>query len=256
MSMIGKKMSRKFSVLFLIVFILIGSIAFGEWWDDKPYTEWSVEQVDKILNDSPWVCLAPGAPPRTSWFPRSVTYVPFYFQVRLLTARPVRESLLRMISLEMGNYIVDSKEINNRVEYGSERLQQFLGSNPKDVIVQGDDQHIIVTVTLKKALVDGSPVKYMELTTADELSNIDISKIKAETNLATNTGRRVDLLGYVKPGRDRLGTKFYFPRNLADGRPLITVKDEELYFETRVNDTKIKAKFDLRKMLYKGNLEI
>lgn len=77
-----------------------------------------------------------------------------------------------------------------------------------------------------------------------------------ETSLATNTGKRVDLLGYIKPGKDQLGSKFYFPRNLADGRPLITSKDNELYFETRVNETRIKVKFDLGEMLFKGKVEI
>jgi hypothetical protein len=160
--------------------------------------------------------------------------------------------------LDIDSNVVDAKELNkkDRVKNGDERLQEFIRSNPNDVIVQGDDQHIILTVTFKKAFYSGSTVDYSELTNADQLSNINNSTIKMETSLATDTGRRVDLLGYSKPGRDKLGSKFYFPRNLADGSPLITAKDKELCFETCVNETKIKVKFDLGEMHYKGKAEI
>jgi hypothetical protein len=151
---------------------------------------------------------------------------------------------------------VDIKELDEetKAEYGGELLQDFLQSYSKDLRAKSDEQHIILAVTLKRAVYDYYKVGYEERANGNELANIDISRIKVETSLSTNTGKRIDLLTYIKPGRDRFGARFCFSRNLADGTSLITAEDKELFFETRVNDSKIKVKFDLGKMIYKGKV--
>jgi hypothetical protein len=70
-----------------------------------------------------------------------------------------------------------------------------------------------------------------------------------------DTGKRLKVFDYIPPGADRLGAKILFQRILPDGTPFIAPGDKELRFETRINKMKIKVKFDLRKMLYKGKLE-
>jgi hypothetical protein len=260
----GETMPRKFSVLFWMLLISITTAVAGEWWEEKSFTEWSVEQVDTILRNSPWAVLSPAAPPIT-FGDFSALYVPSYYQVRLLTARPIREGMLQLISLGMCSPLDMSgiSECDISVEKNRERLQEFLQSHPNDVRVKGDEQHIIMAVTLKQAVWSRSPVittvspDYLrELTNADQLSIIDASKVYADTNLTTNDGRRIALLNCVPPGSDQLGVKFYFPRHLADGTPIITAKDNKLVFETCINDTKIRVRFDLKKMLYRGKLEI
>jgi len=258
--------SRKVIILFLMVFLLIASTALGEWWNDISYNKWSAEQADRILNNSPWVGLAPAAPAKRSGSYALARYIPIYYQVRLLTARPVREGILRLTLLGVGSATIDIKKINKNgnVEYDNETQQGLLNSYLKDVGGQGYDQYIVLSLTLKEAYWDRSTPssnilvenpKYQELTNPEELSNIDISRIKSDTILRTSKDRHVGLLTYIKPGEDRLGAKFCFPRNLTDGTPLVTEKDKELTFETRVNNIKIKVKFDPRKMLYKGKLE-
>jgi hypothetical protein len=96
----------------------------------------------------------------------------------------------------------------------------------------------------------------MENTSPEELMTLQLSDVAGETFLSTETGRRVEILRYDRPSLDMLGAKLYFPRTLPDGRPLITNRDRELRFETRVGGKRIKAKFDLKKMKYKGKLEI
>ncbi len=263
-------MPENYRALFLMILLLTCSAALGEWWEEKPYTEWSVEQVDTVLNNSPWVRLAPAAPATRSGRNSALaTFVPLYYQVRLLTARPIREGFLRMLALGMRSATADIREFSEdaRVGYGSRLLQEFLRSYPEDVRAQGDEHHIILAVTLKEAYWDSSTStsststlvqypKYRELTNADELSNIDLSNIQRETSLTTSTGRRVGIMSYIKPGGDRLGAKFYFPRNLPDATPLIAAGDKELLFETRIKNSKIKVKFDLKKTVYRGKTEL
>jgi hypothetical protein len=261
----GNMMPRNFGFLFCILFVFIGSAAAGEWWEETSFAEWSVGQVNTMLSNSPWAVLTPAAAPVQSGYYNSA-YVPFYYQVRLLTARPIREGMLRLISLGMGSSTIDVSELNQgdaAVENDRDRLQEFIQSHPNDVRVKGDEQRIILAVTLKKAIWGSSPFittrtprYFQELTNADSLSKIDPSKIKADTSLAANNGKRVALLSYVPPGPDQLGVKFYFPRYLPDGKPLIKAGTKELLFKTRINNTKIKVKFDLRKMLYRGKLEV
>ena len=106
-------MFGNYRALFLMILLLIGSAALGEWWEEKPYTEWSAEQVDTVLNNSPWVRLAPGAPATRSGRNSALaTFVPLYYQVRLLTARPIREGLLRIISLGMGSATADIRRLD------------------------------------------------------------------------------------------------------------------------------------------------
>jgi hypothetical protein len=85
--------------------------------------------------------------------------------------------------------------------------------------------------------------------------NLELKDLAQEAFLSTKTGKKVHIVAYEPPGVDRLGAKLYFPRRLPDESDLVTPMDNELRFETRVEGQKIEAKFDLRKLAYKGRLE-
>ena len=71
-----------------------------------------------------------------------------------------------------------------------------------------------------------------------------------------------------------MGAKYYFPRKLPDGTPLVTPADKEIRFETMITlnegttltgdqlgveierEDRIWMQFDLRKMVFEGKLEI
>ena len=89
----------------------------------------------------------------------------------------------------------------------------------------------------------------------DELADIDASSLVPVTRLATNAGKRVELSSYQPPGSRGAGALYYFPRILPDGTPLIAQSDRELVFETVINKKKLKIKFDLGKLKYKGKIE-
>ena len=59
-----------------------------------------------------------------------------------------------------------------------------------------------------------------------------------------------------EPPNSFLGAQFYFLRNLPNGQPFVSLADKELLFETRMNGHKIRVNFKLKKMLYRGKLEM
>jgi len=88
----------------------------------------------------------------------------------------------------------------------------------------------------------------------DKVTRLRFSDLVRDTNLSTDSGERVSPARFVP--RDRAGAKFYFPRILPDGSALISKAHKELRFETRIGDQRLKVRFDLRKMVYKGRLEL
>jgi hypothetical protein len=204
--------------------------------------------------------------------------VPLVYHARLLTAKPVREALLRLISLGITGATVDAKDFDpeGKTQKEQERVEEFVKLNPNDLRVRGNGLYIIIGVTLKEAYwgwtkeesYQSDPISqphydpkagpylfYRERVKGDELSNVDLSKIYADTSLSVSAGRRVDLVRYNPPDADRLGAKFFFPRNLPDGTSFIRTDDKELWFKTRLNGVNVRVKFNLDKMSYKGRVE-
>jgi hypothetical protein len=285
--MIGRTISRPWIIGSLLFLPLISStISISqEWWETKPYLQWTANQIDKVLNDSPWVGLAEagirkvdsavvvaGCIHRTDGIPVDVSdiasedslycsaySIPILYRVRLITAMPVREAILRQLAsgkrveptISMKDYATDTEK---------NLLERFVATHPSDIRVKGDNQNIIVALTLRVADINNcNPIigryrYWVEEPKADELSRIDKSKLIAQTSLATNTNR-VALARYEPPDSDCLGAKYYFPRNLSNGAPLIAPGDKDLVFETRINGSRLKVRFNLKKMLYNGKPE-
>ncbi len=251
---LGDRRNRWRRILLFIsaLFLASFSLKAEEWWEKTPFTQWPGTRVYELLTDSPWVLLSPagfrqGENKRHSGYAISCNYL-----VRIVTAQPIREALLRSISLQGKLVSAKSTRKNMDADQQRERLLAFMASRPDDLRIKGNDRQIIIAITLK---IDDRFTSHEEDDGA-ELSNVDPSAIGSETSLATNTGRRVDLENYRPAGKDRLGIQFCFPRRLPDGSPLISARDKELRFATRINGMPVKVKFNLKKMIYKGKLEI
>ena len=224
-----------------------------EWWDEKPYIHWSEEQVLTVLEDSPWVGLSTAGARRIN-----SKWIPVFYRVRLLTAKPIREAYLRRISLNYGTAI-DVRDLDmSEAERQQSRIKNFIASDPNSFLIEGDNEFIAILLTLRV----GSQPSYVgvyqtwrEEFYGDELPPTDPSKLIKNTKLETDTGKRLELFTYVPSGPDHYGAKFLFKRRLPDSTYIITEGDKELRFETRFNSHKIKVRFDLTKMRYRGKLE-
>ncbi len=105
------------------------------------------------------------------------------------------------------------------------------------------------------------------------LMKLRTTDLTHNTSLTTDTGKGVFLVRYDPPGQDDLWAKYYFPRNLPDGNPLLSQRDKEIRFETSITlledaqpafqsgsasqrTDRIWMQFNLRKMIFEGRLEI
>ncbi len=250
-----------------------GILPASNWWEKKPFMEWSVIEARELLYDSPWVGFIlvgfrTETPPTPSAAPPSTVpgeYRPnrkerIDYCVRLLTARTIREAMLRFISLgSFAEPVVKAEDLKGRDEAGEERarLAKFLSTRPDDVRVKGDAQNIIIGITIRTSVVvPGMYSSFAEDVHPEAFIRLSLSDLASVTQLVTNGGSRARLTRYEPPDTSQLGARFYFPRTMSDGSPLIKPNDKELRFETHIQGRSIKIEFDLGRMTYKGKLEI
>ena len=245
----------------LAILLAAGLAVAAEWWEKKPYTQWSDKEVQRMMDNSPWgkIHTVTIMNPMTTG-DRSYRTVGSgdlerekknLFHLHFLTAKPIRLAIVRKMTL------AKDARIENAV------LERF--------IAQTDERNIIVLMSLT-AVPEGSSsfsgyrATLMKLSTPALITN---------TFLATKTGKRVYLTRYEPPGPDGLGARFYFPRLMEDGTPFASIGDTEVRFETAITLTesgtfsgipgtaeenertdRIWMQFDLGKMLFEGKLEI
>jgi len=273
--------------------ICVAGTVLSQDWLQKPFTEWSAGQIDRVLNDSPWVGICVAQQKRGEFEALQALGVlpsPECWRVRLLTARPVREALLAEMSFSASARgdsatvnVEDIGDVDSPAKRAA-RLKEWAESYPEDFRIKGDDENIVIALTMtqfvqswvaaqyeidrharngseRKATVVGEdtrrmPSDWKEEPRPEKLINLKTSDLAGKTYLSTKSGRKVGLLRYEPPGNDRLGAKLYFARKLPDGSPLLTEADKEIQFETLIDGKRVKVTFSVKKLVYKGKLEI
>jgi len=229
---------------------------------------WTAYDVERILDRSPWTF---GVLVGT---PKGATGRLVYYRIRLLSAKPVREALLRRLTLVPDSQIAISIEEalwEGRLGHEQARLARFTQTFPEDIRITGDPDHIVISVTLVVSALrminrteDGQYLiqartenhqwqedPWPATITAERPENLSRSAF-----LSTDQQKRTGIVRYDVPGADGLGAKFYFPRMLPGGTPLVATGDNKLLFELTIAGRKIQGKFDLRKMMREGKVEI
>lgn len=184
--------------------------------------------------------------------------------IRFLTAKPIRDAhAMRTIFMNPRmSHVVSIQDLSEEYqqddhEAGLARLQRFAKANPGDVRVIGDSYYIVVSVTMNQVTNCNFGAVRQEVTyPIDEFENVQRSELIQNTFLLAGEKRRIQLSHFKHPQNDRLGAKYYFPRLQPNGLPSITVEDEELQFETRIQGKTVTAKFNLKEMIYKNKLEL
>ena len=221
---------------------------------DKPWTDWSKKDAEKVLDDSPWAQTqtdtdtsqmfysptgVPGSGSRTQSasvnIDRSIEgatnqSVNVKFHVRFFSARPIRQALARLIELQQ--------------------------KPPADVVTRlhsfaelESTNSIIVTVTFE------SPDQRYSGVVMQAFNSAITATLKNTTYLERGDGKRLFLEEYVPPGRDGFGARFIFLREL-DGQPFITRDIGEVRFYAEYpNGIKVNRRFKVGDMLYGGELE-
>jgi hypothetical protein len=200
-------MKQSFFVLALLGLAVTGALGQKQY---KPWADWTKSDVEKILNDSPWgqtqvdtdtseMVYTPttlsGAGDSASRREQGATNqaTSVKFRIRWLSAKPIREALVRQEQLTTGKI--------------SEQLR-FFAEGPSYT-------RIVIAVTF-----EASDQRFGNRV-MQAFRSANLSVLQNSTYLELKDGKRIFLQQYVAPQDNVLGAAmFVFPRN-AEGRPLL-----------------------------------
>ncbi len=199
----------------------------GEAWQDKPYTEWSREEVRRILSDSPWVRPVSIARHMTGKRPSDVgpgvttpieTWANWSLAVQWRSSLTVRQALVRQRQLEG--------------RHDEEEAGRFLAEQPSDYVV-------------------------MVFAPGDLFKDLDEDSIRAsaQLELGDKKHRMPAATARLVEAWPTAVVAFHFPRE-ADGKPVINEQTRKVRFSCQSKDGRVSATFDLRKMVRDGNPDL
>lgn len=217
----------------------------------KPWLEWNMKETTRVLNDSAWGqtqletkeadggssaitntgssrSMVPRDPSKDS--PGAITsYIKYY--IRLLSAKPIRQAVVRKLMLDSPDMNAQSKE----------QLQSFADARTSDFIV------VAVVAEAKDRSMGGQALQAFNKATLESL--------KGSTYLERGDGQRVPLVDFKAPINDGLGAKFVFPRML-NNQPLLEAGSGQLKFHCELSkEIKLQARYKVSDMTYDGQLE-
>lgn len=234
-------------IMILLAFSLVLSTALAQK-ADKPWTDWTKDEVQKMLNSSPWAQVqtetdtsemmfmptSPGtsvandASRQAAGATNQSVNVKFY--VRLFSARPIREALARQT-------ILQQKLPDTAVE----SLRPFAERKSPDAI--------IFTV-----IYDSNDQRYGNVVMQAFAGNTTAT-LKNNTYLQRSDGKQLFLEEYVPPGKDNFGARFIFLKN-PDGKPFFEANSGEIHFVAQFPRLpKIERRFKIANLMYQGELE-
>ena len=201
----------------ILSLLFISSLTAADFWEEKPFPEWSQKECAKLLADSPWahpyamtgavipgMMRAPGrdAPSRSFGDDSLASQtgdreVHVFLQFRFLTAKPVKAAIGRMRMLSAP---------------GNKDLEQQVNS----YVEQDSGPEIVVEVTYYS-----EPSGHWALRRVEGfLNKSTLESIHNKVWLGgSSTNKRVTLSRYQGPSDNYPGALLYFPRNDEDGNP-------------------------------------
>jgi hypothetical protein len=249
-------MIKKIFAMIACVVLLSTSLVFAHSTNqkpEKPWTEWSQKEAEKILSSSPWsqtqtdtdtseMFFSPTNDPRTTGRGTNPEgrladgatnqAVNVNFTVRFFSARPVRRALIRLIELKQKP---DPQVV--------EKMHAFADAKSPDSII------VTVSFETKDQRYAGAVMQAM--------GSAITATLKNQTYLERN-GKRLFLEEYVPPGRDGFGARFIFLRNDGETKtPFIDSKSGDVRFFTQFpqRGPKVDRVFKVGDMIYEGELE-
>lgn len=221
--------------------------------NEKPWSEWTKKNAEKILNDSSWgQTFTVGGTETTSTSAITSTASngnanreinrsgesgapkassAMNYRVRFLTAKPIREAFSRMVLLSAEK---PSPELPTQ-------LQGFVDRDFGNYLV------VVVSIDSENArAAAGALMGFGKLT---------LDSLKDKAYLERKDGKRLALTDYKAPIGDNLGAKFIFERTV-DGQPFLNEASDSVRFVLDFSDKlKLNMKFKVASMVYAGKLE-
>ena len=210
----------------------------------KPWKEWSKNDAQKVLNDSPWAHLQvdqdfveanplqrPSDPRDTSVDTRLRQNDGMTYGIRFFSARPVRQVFVRMIQLQKKDLAPEQVS----------RLNTFAEVLSEDSII------IAVTIENPDANMLGKAMQIVRNATTVGLKN--------NAFLERSDGKRIFIDQYTPPGGDGFGARFIFPR-MVDGKPFLGPEVSTVRFVADLGSSvKFSMTYKVKDMMLDGKLE-
>jgi hypothetical protein len=223
---------------FFIALALAGTVLAADAWRAKDYKQWDSKDVDKILNDSPWVKVvqigkywttprAPGATPAEGGPPPTAsTGAASTYTVRWTSAVTMHHAVARNAELNKQGSTDDAEQYANAI------------SDTYDIAVIGD------TIPLGALDTTDAIAKVQQ---AASLGNKDAGQSFPAVKL--DLGRGPD-------GHTVTAITFHFAKKNADGAPIFAPDAKGADFTLKMGKFDLKAHFDFTKMIGKNGLDL
>lgn len=226
---------KKLVIVFLISVVVTGVLVAQE---KSPWPSWTKDEVDKLLNHSPWAHTQIDTDvsemtysPLNSRSTKGATNQPMAvnYQIRFLSAKPIRQAFARLIELgEKGNPRV------------VEELRPFVERDFSSFIV------VAVTVDSIDRRFSGPIMQTFASASAGTWKN--------KAYLERKDGQRLFMIDYKAPISDGLGAKFIFPRTV-DGKPFLSESGSVRFFLQLTDTVTLNVTYKMSDMYYEGKLE-
>ena len=219
----------KLTFVTLIIFVVgLASPAFGQKYLQKPYNEWSVDDVTKIINDSPWTIkyqsgeastaaaieqqMREARDTRLSGSDRGNLgrgTVPPVVNIQLYSGLPLRQAIVR------------GRQIGAKYDkMSAEDKAKFDASTANLLKCPLCTEHYIVTLTKTKdssgSVDDGI------------LQTLTLEDLKGKVWLANDKNEKIELFQFTPPKGAGESAVLFFKRNRQDGTPFFTAADKEI----------------------------
>ncbi len=248
----------------LLAVLLTGLLLGAGSAQEKPWTEWTKLEAEKVLNNSAWgqtqtdtdtseMMYSPTSQAGIGTSTRAgvsgtttdrqsinnsrVTQgaknqaISVNYHVRLMSAKPVRQAFMRVIQLAQKT--PDKQLLDD--------LESFVQRDFSDFIV------VAVAFDSTDGRFSGPALQ--------AFASANLGTLKNKTYLERKDGKRVFLMQYQPPINDGLGAKFIFPR-IVDEKKFLTAESGSFRFYSEVNSQlKLNISYKLSEMMYQGQLE-
>jgi hypothetical protein len=229
------------------------------------YRQWTMGDVSKILNNSPWaktqvIRIVPRRQVRTIAGQGSISDessstaarqaglggaeppVDYNFTIRLRSALPVRQAIARLLQLD------------SKYDQMSAAEQKKLDAQTSELLECrecADNYVVSVGFGSTDANSRGADIIY-KLFSAQTLDSV-----RQQVYLANERGGRRELIGFVPPKVPGDEAFFLFPRLDERGRPLFTPADKKVIFRmSDINPSSVtNFTLDVKKLLVNGKVE-
>ena len=245
----------------LVIGALMGVVFAQNELPKKPFPEWSKSEAEAVINNSPWakqqelrikfdketqkaagsysgVSSAAAAQSQTEV--TSQMPVDFIFTLRLRSALPVRQALVRLKALE------------TNVEKMSDPQRAAYDAQMKGLLeCPACAANYVVTLSSKSKNNPGADAVFATF------KGGRLADLQRYVYLANERGERRPLVHFVPPKAPGEEAVFFFPRTDEKGAPLLTLDNKELLINLTDNqaDSITNFKIDVTKLVLNGKVE-